>query len=52
MNQDNVDDAKRHVDEEDRLPAESGDQDTSERGSQSRPYSGHRAQQPHGAAGL
>ena len=45
-------DAQRHVDEEDRPPAESGDQNAAERWTERGADRGHRSEQPHGAAGL
>ena len=44
-------DAQRHVDEEDRPPAESGDQNAAERRAERGADRGHRSEQPHGAAG-
>ena len=45
-------DAQRHVDEEDRPPAEPGDQNAAERWTERGADRGHRSEQPHGAAGL
>ena len=44
--------AQRHVDEEDRPPAEAGDQNAAERRAERGADRGHRSEQPHGAAGL
>ena len=45
-------DTQRYVDEEDRPPTESGDQNAAERWTESGADRGHRSEQPHGAAGL
>ena len=46
------DDAKRHVDQEDRAPAETGDQEAAKRRAKRGADRGHRSEQAHGAAGL
>ena len=44
-------DTQRHVDEEDRPPAEARDQDTAQRRAEGSADRGHGAEHPHGAAG-